>query len=291
MGLLSFIRTLRDYVFRRSRIEREMDEEFRSHIKLRAVELERRGLSRTEAERRARIEFGSYQKYKDECREALGTRLLQELIQDFRYGLRQLRRNPGFTAVAVLTLALGIGATTAIFSVLYTALLSPWPYQANIDRFAVLVKHDSIHPQTGYLWAFIPSAEFMVYQQQNHVFDQVIGTRGESVLVTGREIATDWFSIRVTSNTFRVLGVAPIMGRTITPDDAKPGAPPVVVLSYKGWQSRLGGDPNILGKTLILNHEPTTVIGVMPKRFLWGTNVVDCWLPASRLTICNWWGT
>ncbi|HEY3455558.1 MAG TPA: permease prefix domain 1-containing protein [Bryobacteraceae bacterium] len=129
MTVFSSLRTFLDFVFRRSQVEAEMEEEFRSHLRSRADDLEHRGLSRGEAEREARIEFGGYQRYKEECRERLGTRVLQELAADVRYGLRQLHRNSGVNIVAILILALGIGATTAMFCVVDTVLLRPLPYR------------------------------------------------------------------------------------------------------------------------------------------------------------------
>jgi len=205
------------------------------------------------------------------------------LIQDIRFGLRMLAKNPGFTAVAVLTLALGIGGTTAIFSIFYGAVLNPFPYPDS-HRLAVLVSHDK---RQGDSFAWVSGPEFLDYQKQNRVFDEVICTSWISVVLTGTTVPVRLDGWGVTDNVFRVLGASPLFGRPLTPEDDKPGAPPVVVLSYKGWRSKFRGDPGIVGRTLILNHIPTTVIGVMPPRFAWGgvdySGVPrgDCLLPAG----------
>jgi putative ABC transport system permease protein len=199
------------------------------------------------------------------------------MLNDLRFALRMLRKNPGFTAVAVLTLALGIGGTTAIFSVIYGVLLNPWPY-ADSDRLAVLTIRDLKNFRH---WGSFSQAEFLDYQEQTRVFDQVFGGLEESVLLTGRDAPLSWSGQRTTPNTFQVLGIQPVIGRNMTDDDARPGAPPVVVLNYRVWQQTFGGDPGIVGQTLILNHRPTTVIGVMPPRFKFftGAGGPDCWLP------------
>jgi len=202
---------------------------------------------------------------------------MSSLLHDVRYGLRMLANNPGFTAVAVLTLALGIGGTTAIFSVLYCAVLRPFPY-ADSHRLAVVVVNDQ-RPGQGTWWARVSASEFMHFQEQNHVFDEVMGVTFEASLLAGTGAPELYDGERVTANTFRVLGVRPLIGRPITTEDAKPGAPPVVVLSHKAWRSKFGRDPAIIGRTITLNHHPTTVIGVMPPRFSWiGGNI---WLPAT----------
>src|SRR5574337_1307204 len=168
---------------------------------------------------------------------------MQTLLQDLRFGLRTLAKNPGFTTVAVLTLALGIGGTTAIFSVVYCGLLDPFPY-ADTHRLVVLVSHDT--REGDYVpYAWVSAAEFLDYREQNHVFDEVIGARGADGLLTGADTPEFLNAFGVTDNFFRVLGVPPLIGRPLTPEDAKPGAPPVVVLSHKAWQRKFGGDPGI----------------------------------------------
>jgi len=184
------------------------------------------------------------------------------MLNDLRYALRMLRKNPGFTAVAVLTLALGIGGTTAIFSVVHGALINPFPYR-DMHRLAVLVARSA----AGTYAEMVSAREWLDYQQQNHVFEEVMGDRATFILLTGSGAAQYCWGHWVTTNTFRVLDARPLLGRVFTDEDGKPGAPPVVILSYKTWQSKFGGDPGIIGKTLILDHQATTVIGVMPLGF------------------------
>ena len=140
----------------------------------------------------------------------------------------------------------------------------------------MLVAHDLKNRRDR--WARVSPAEFLDYQEQNRVFDQVFGNLYERVLLTGRDAPASWDGFRTTPNMFQTLGMSPVIGRTMTEDDARPGAPPVVVLNYGAWQKTFGGDPGIVGQTLILNRQPTTVIGVMPPRFRFFGG--DCWLPA-----------
>src|SRR5512135_885215 len=190
---------------------------------------------------------------------------MQTLLQDLRYGLRMLRKDPGFTVLATVTLALGIGAATAMFSVVEGAVLNPFPYPDS-RRLAVLVMQDPAYGP-DYYWGWVPVQEFLDYRKQNHVFDKVIGYRHDEVVLTGLDAPVAFDGVKATGNTFQVLGLSPLMGRTFTPADAEPGAPGVVVLRHKAWQSKFGGDPKIVGRTLLLNGRPTIVIGVMPPRF------------------------
>jgi len=202
---------------------------------------------------------------------------MQTLLQDLRYGLRMLRKDLSFTVLATVTLALGIGAATAMFSVVEGAVLNPFPYPDS-RRLAVVVMQDLAYGP-DYYWGWFPVQEFLEYRKQNHVFDQVIGYRHDEVVLTGLDAPVAFDGVKATGNTFQVLGLPPLMGRTFTPADAEPGAPSVVVLRHKVWQSKFGGDPKIVGRTLVLNGQPTTVIGVMPPRFSLGG--ADMWLPET----------
>jgi putative ABC transport system permease protein len=270
MGLLSSIRTLRDYVFRRPRVEREMEEEFRSHLESRAEDLQRLGLSRAEAERQARIEFGSYENYKEECREALGTRLLQELAADIRYGLRQLRHNPGFTIVAVLTLALGIGANTAIFSVVNAVLLQPLPYPDS-GRIVNIARKGGTDT--------VPM--FTYWQENNPGFDDLAAYADlgyAEANLTGGDRPELVQTRKVSLNYFRLFGANPILGRTFTAQEDRPGGPRVMVMSFGLWQQRFGGDASILGKEIALGGATYTVIGVLSPAFR-PYPPADAWIP------------
>jgi putative ABC transport system permease protein len=199
------------------------------------------------------------------------------LWQDLRFGARTLRRDRGFFAAAMLALALGIGSTTAIYSVIYNVLLEPFPYTDGQRLMAIQIRDTSSNDEFGREFFSVP--EFLDYQEQNQVFDRSIGVRRDAVLMTERGGSESFDGASVTGNTFEFLGVAPLLGRAITPDDAKPGSPPVVVLSYKLWKRRFGADPGILGKVLLLNDRSTTVVGIMPRRFAWWG--AELWIPTA----------
>jgi putative ABC transport system permease protein len=189
----------------------------------------------------------------------------EALWRDIRYGLRRLRKQPAFTGLAVTTLALGVGVTTTIFSVIHSVLLNPFPY-ADADRVAVIQIRDVAFARLGGAAAF-PLPEFLEYQQQNHVFEEVIGGGHEDVLLTTADGPQQYDGSYVTPNTFRFLGVPALAGRGLVPEDAAPGAPPVFVMSYKMWRSRYDLDPGVVGRSFTLNGVPTTLVGIMPPRF------------------------
>jgi predicted permease len=202
---------------------------------------------------------------------------MSTILQDLRFGLRMLAKNPGFTVLAVLTLALGIGAATTMFSVIEGAMFDPFPY-ADSHRLAVIVLRN---PQWGpdYYWGWHPVQDFLEFRKHNDVFDNLIGSRHEECVLTGVDTPVAFDCLQATGNFFQLTGVAPMMGRVFTPTEALPGAPPVAVLRYTTWKSKFGGDPKIVGRTLILNGKPRTVVGVMPARFGWQR--ADFWIPET----------
>lgn len=201
------------------------------------------------------------------------------LLRDVRFGFRTLFKDKIFLVTAALALALGIGSSTAIFSVIDNVLLEPFPYTDG-QRLAAINIVDSSTRDQQFGRQFFSPPEFYDYAEQNQIFDREIGVRQDRVLITRLSTNPESFTAaRVTGNTFQFLGLPPLLGRAATPGDAQPGAPPVFVLSYKVWQGRFGGDPNIVGKTFIMDGQPRTLIGVMPKRFTWWG--ADLWIPTA----------
>jgi putative ABC transport system permease protein len=261
-------------------MESEMDAELRFHIEALAEDLVRSGVSREEAMRRARTDFGGIERVKEEGREAHGTRLVDELIQDLRFGVRMFRKSPGFTVVAVLTLALGIGANTAIFSVVNAVLLSPLPY-ANADRL-MMVKE--LLPNITAEPFNVSGPDIAEIQKLNHVFEWVGGFSVWTYEFSGRGEPARVTADRISSDLFEVLGVRPVVGRAFEPQEEQFGHQ-VVILSYGFWQRQFGGQHNILGQTLNLDRKPYTIIGVMPQSFVFplpgmmqGVSA-DLWVP------------
>ena len=208
------------------------------------------------------------------------------VFQDARYGLRMVAKNPGFAAAAVITLALGIGAATTIFSVIDNVLLEPFPY-VDAQRIVMITIHNDADNRPGGR-SFFRDDEFLDYEEQNHVFDAVIGGTGQDILYFNGEGTEQFNGGYVTANMFQVLGVPALLGRTLMPDDDKPGAPPVFLMAYKLWAGRFSLDPKIVGSTFTLNGVPTTLVGIMPPRVtklgsdLWIPVVLDRGRPVSQ---------
>ena len=200
---------------------------------------------------------------------------MNTLWQDFRFGLRMFLKSPSFTIVAVLTLALGIGASTAIFSVIDNILLEPFPYP-DAGRFMGVQIHDLDQNGPGGRGGYTP-AEFLTIQDDNHVFDRIIGNSDEDVLYSSGGGTERFSGEEVTPGTFEFLGMKPLLGRALQPADYKPGAPPVFVMRYRLWATRFGADPALINQVFTLNGVPRTLVGVMPPRFAWGA--ADLWTP------------
>jgi putative ABC transport system permease protein len=252
-------------LFRRDAMEAEMDEELRSHFENQVEKLVASGLPREEATRRARLGFGGYEQLKEECRDARGVSFVETLIQDLRYALRMLRNSPGFTAVAILTLALGVGANTAIFSVIDSVLLRPLPYQ-DPDGIVMVWENDSQHPNPHNT---VSPPDFLDWQSRNSVFAEMSALFDQRVILTGNGVPQEVVVQDVSANFFSVLGVHPILGPGFTAENGKPGHDDVIVLSYGFWKERFASDPGIIGKPVVLNGHPQIVVGVAPKNFTW----------------------
>jgi putative ABC transport system permease protein len=251
---------------RRGRLEREMEEEMRFHLEMQIEQNLEAGMSPEEARRAARRQFGNQTWLKEVSREMWSLRFIETLIQDLRYGARMLLKNPGFTLLAMLTLALGIGSTTTIFSAIQNILLDPFPY-TDAHRVVAIQIHDTSNIRPGGR-SWFQAPEFLDYQEQSHSFEEVIGVTLDDVLYDSGDGMEQFRGSYVTPNAFGFLGVPAQLGRGITPDDARPGAPPVFVMAHKLWVKRFNLDPTILGKTFTLNGTPTTLVGIMPPRFI-----------------------
>jgi putative ABC transport system permease protein len=261
-------------LFTREREDDDLAREVRSHLDQETEEQIDRGVSPEEAPYAARRAFGNVTRVEERTREAWrGEGIASSLrglaggvVQDARYGLKGLIKQPTFTIAAILALALGIGATTTIFSVIQNVLLDPYPMYRNVDRMVGIEIHNDDSSRPGGR-DFLQTAEFLDYQAQMTSFDAVIAGGGDgSALYAGPQGVEQLNGAYLSGNTFQVLGIGALIGRTLTSDDGKPGAPPVFVMSYKLWANRFGMDPSLIGRTLTLDGVPTTLIGVMPPR-------------------------
>lgn len=264
----------------RTRIDNDIEVELQFHIDAHTKQLIDSGIPPREAERRSKIEFGRVDVQKERYRSAIGLQSLHEIGGDFRYGLRSLYRRPGFALVAILSLALGIGATTAIFSLIYAVLLHPFPY-AGADRIVNPAVIDETHPQIPTWFAVTPS-QFESLSKANSI-DSIIGFNLAGLTATSNDLPEDVRAAYVTSNASSFFGIPAMLGRGIQPFDVTRGMQPsnVVVLAYKFWQRKYNSDPKVIGQILQLNHENYTIIGVMPQRFTFTQTVgnADIYIP------------
>ncbi|HLY43089.1 MAG TPA: ABC transporter permease [Terracidiphilus sp.] len=250
---MEFVHRLRSWL-RRDANARDLEEEMRLHLELKVQEHIARGTSQKEARRQARLDFGNANLAAERSRERWGYVQLEDIGRDIAYGLRQFVRNPGFTAIVVITLALGIGANTAIFTVMNAVLLRPLPY-TNPKELVTWRGNESL-----------PDVED-IRAQSREVFSAGGAVNPEPMDYTGGQEPLAVHAGYVDAGLFQVLGVPPMLGRTLSQDEDRKGGPSAVVVTYPFWRDHLGSDLNILGKTITLSGQGYTVIGVMPKGF------------------------
>ena len=249
-------------LFHKERRDAELAEELASHLEMLVEQNVERGMTPEEARRAARIALGGGEQIKEAVREQRGLPWIESFIADVRFGLRMLRKSPGFTCVAILTLALGIGANAAIFSVLDAVVLRALPYN-NPDRL-VLVKERI--PTFNFPAMTVCAADVPVFQQENRTFEALSAFRFRQADFSGRHEPRRVNADRVNANLLSLLGVHPILGREFTPEEDRPQSR-VAMLSYSMWLDQFDGNPDAIGQTVELDREPYTVIGVLPAGF------------------------
>lgn len=283
LGVLLFSRTrsfLRNFFLRRS-VEEDLEREVRSHVELLADENMRAGMNPQEAERAARIELGGIEQVKEQVREQRIGNWLRSILSDCRFALRQLRKEPGFTAITLLTLAVGIGANTAMFSLIDVVLLRPLPFH-DPDHVVAVESIDLHDPTQG---GDISYPAFLDWRSQSHSFAGMSVYNVTGLTYTGGTQPESIRSAVVSANLFSTLGVAPALGRTFTQEEDRPGnSQNPVVLSYEFWQSHFDGDPSIVGQSLTLDGQRYSVIGVMPDGFQFPIQKdrVELWITIAR---------
>ena len=248
-------------IFRRSYKEQELSEELQFHLERQIEQNLAAGMPPEEARHAALRLFGGVQQVKEECRDMRRVNYVENFLQDVRYGVRQLRRSPGFAVVAVLTLALGVGANTALFSVVNGVLLNPLPFP---DPNQLVALHES---KPFFEQGAIPYPQFLDWQKQNRTFSAMAVYRSTGLSLTGLGEAERLNAEFVTSDFFPLLGVKPVIGRTFASGEDRIGAAPLVMVSEGLWRRKLGASPDALGKTLTLDGRGYTLVGVIPSSF------------------------
>ena len=265
--------------FRRSPLDRDLDDEVATHLELAMEENLERGFAPAEARRQALLRFGGRQQAKEQHRDARGLPFLDTLIQDLRFASRMWRKAPGFTSIAVLTLTLGIGANTAIFSVVYAILLKSLPYP-RANRLVMVYENVRLPTYQNDRNEVSPG-NLRDWTAQNAVFQNVAAYRNRSFNLTGTGEPLRVEGELVSANFLTTLEVEPALGRAFAPEEDRPGAPHVVLMSGGLWRSQFGSDPQILGKKLLLDGESYEVIGVMPSRFHFPDLDDQLWVPLA----------
>jgi predicted permease len=262
---------------RSRRFEQDLQDELSFHLAMQTQTNLHRGMSEGEANRQARHAMDGLDQAKERCRDVRPLRWARDLASDLRYATRSLRRTPGFTLVAVVTLALGIGANTALFSVVSAVLLQPLPYPDS-DRLVRLWSTGQKHPQPRYASAL---PDHRVWRGENHTFEDIGAYAGTAFTITGTQQAELLEGTRMTANMWALVGARPLVGRLFSSAEGEFGAHRVAVLSERVWRRLFGADPAIVGSALQLDSESFTVVGVLPDSFQFPNERVDLWAPLS----------
>ncbi len=272
--LLKRVRMRLRSVFRRGLLDRELDEEMKFHFNLLIEQEIARGLPPQEARYAALRAMGPITQNQEVCRDMRQVNWIGDLQQDLRYGVRTLRRNPVFSLVAVIALALGIGVNTAMYSVAYGMLFRPLPY-ADPDRVAVVYMS---HASRDFRFGTLCLRDYLIWRENNHSFENPSVYQNQSMDIGGTEgLPEQVQGAGVTAGFFSAIGAAPVLGRGFAPGDDKPTADKLAVLSETFWRRRYGSDPAVLGRTILVNGNPTTVVGVMPADVKFPRPNVDVW--------------
>jgi predicted permease len=267
--------------------DQDFEHELETHLEMLTDEHVRRGMAPADARRAARIRLGGLTQLRETNRELRGLPAIDTFVQDTRFALRMLRKNPGFAAVAVLTLALGIGANTAIFSVVYAVLLKPLPYAQSDQLFNVF----QARPQDGITGTGLSYANFADLREQNRVFSELAGSQKHELTLTGRGEPSVVNTSVVTPELFALFGEQPLAGRLFRSEEGQRGAPPVVILSEDLWRGSFGADPAIVGSSVRLDQRSFTVIGIMPAAFCFPllTQGEQLWIPLVQDPLFGSW--
>jgi predicted permease len=279
MSLLANIANGLRSLFRREQIDEELDEEVRTYLAMAAEEKMKTGMSRKDAVREARLELGNLEVTKEIVRAARWESLLETWWQDLRYGLRMLRRSPGFTAVVVLTLALGIGAATSIFSVVKAVILSPLPFRQPENLVHIWEGHEHYHRGDQAYFSSARPGSLYDWRGQSNSFESITAYRWRPRLLTDNKQAELVEAQDVYDQFFETLGTRPQLGRTLQANDYEPSAPHVVAISNAMWMKRFGGDPGVIGRRISLDRESYEIVGVMPPGFYPAPDYPELWTP------------
>jgi hypothetical protein len=269
---------LSDLLFRarallnRGAIDADLDEELRAHLEAQTRKHEQAGLTRDQARRRAHLEFGGLEQIREDCRDARGVSLVDTVAHDLRYAARVLRKDPSFTFIAVLTLALGIGASTTVFSVVNAILLRPLPYPS-VERIVFPWRVPPPSSDVGFSEIPWGRVDFQTFAGESQAFEHLGAFLGAAFNLTGAGEPVRFDGARVSAGFFPALGIAPQLGRVFRTDEDQPGRGLETVLSDRLWRDRFGADPAVIGRTVNLNGSVYAIVGVMPAGFAFPQSV------------------